>query len=65
MMHALPVNCCVLNHFALILLCGNPIGSWLLCDVPKLKLEDKYDEKMKGWKNQWQGQFVIYLKAFY
>jgi hypothetical protein len=27
MIHAPPVDCCVLNHFAIVLLCSNPIGS--------------------------------------
>ena len=46
MIHALPVNCFVLDHFAFVLLCGNPIGSWLLGGVPKLKLEDEFDAKV-------------------
>jgi hypothetical protein len=45
MIQSLPVDCCVLHHSTLVLLSGVPIDDWLLCDVPKLKLVNKFDVK--------------------
>jgi len=45
MIQSLPVDCYVLHHSALVLLCDVPMDNWLLCDVPKSKLVNKFDLK--------------------
>ena len=45
MILSLPVDCYVLHHSALVLLCDVPMDHWLLCDVPKSKLVNQFDLK--------------------